>query len=531
MKKDLHSILDELTPEELDTLPEELFQAEALDDMTFRRIQNAVAEQTGLSVKSTDTHTTHASKKLWRTFAAAACIILLLGVGVGSYTYAADKKEYKNALEFFYEHDLSTNGLTQNEIKEVYRDFYTYSFSDDLTTKVLLNSRQDLIPGYEITSDVAEQEDPLPTTSVSNCRTPIYYEYDSVFVPVEGEEYNEFVNCTFAKYKDGEKLWEVSFDDFSIEGYYGDTEFDGDPVLVYGREMSDSTDGYDVAKLVALAPDGTILWKVVQDNTSSFDQILEVLIAPDGSYIAFGRSGHTNLCINKYTKDGVPIYTAVHEVGDHKIANVTPSETGYLIQLFSYVTLEYSRVIKVDFEGNLLGDFRYDSEECDFYISDLCEHNGTVYISGYSTPKAPDYKDFYKRNILVLRETLWEAEDSEEGLSDEERTALFRENFTAVLLACEPNSGTPKEFYSVKGSLGDEVYVNNGSVCWFTKDIIASSYAPQVTELIGNVYHVVSGSRYSATCQFYANIFNKDGTFKERKQLDLMTELRWGNWD
>lgn len=50
MKKDLYEILDTLTPEELDTLPEELFQAETLDDATLKSIQTAVAEKTGVTL-------------------------------------------------------------------------------------------------------------------------------------------------------------------------------------------------------------------------------------------------------------------------------------------------------------------------------------------------------------------------------------------------------------------------------------------------------------------------------------------------
>ena len=84
-----------------------------------------------------------------------------------------------------------------------------------------------------------------------------------------------------------------------------------------------------------------------------------------------------------------------------------------------------------------------------------------------------------RREIFMLR-----AELSGKIInSHEELLDMFRDNFTAVLLACESGSGSPKEFYSVTGSLGDEVYVSNGSVCWFTKDIIASSYLTALSSL------------------------------------------------
>lgn len=42
-------------------------------------------------------------------------------------------------------------------------------------------------------------------------------------------------------------------------------------------------------------------------------------------------------------------------------------------------------------------------------------------------------------------------------ISDKELTKLVRDNYTAMLLVCNPESGEPKTFYSVKGSLGGEL--------------------------------------------------------------------------
>lgn len=539
MKKELHKILDALMPDELDALPEEVFQADVPDAVTLRRIEHAVEEKTGLSLNSSSwtAASTAAAKerkrqkktvsgKLWHTVAAAACILLFIGTSVTTYTLASDKKEYKNALAFFHEHNLSSENLTKNEIREVYRDFYTNSFSSDLTTQVLLNSRQDLLAGYEITGAASEHDTSLPGASVENYKTPIYYEYNSVYAPVDGQSSNEFQESRFAKYKNGEKLWEISFDEFSINGYYGDTEFDGSPVLVYGTEPHTDANGRS-ARIVSLDTNGTVLWEAVQSTDNSLYQIFKVLSDAEGSYLVFSRSGYDRLCVNKYTKDGAAVFATEHEVGHHAIENVTPSETGYLVHLSSYITLDYSRIIKLDLEGNLVSDIRYESEECDFYISDLCEYHGAVYISGYSTPKAPaDYTNSSNRNIITLMLTLWESIPKGETLSAEALTTLFREQFTAVLLICEPGSGTPKEFYSVPGSLGDEVYLNNGSVCWFTKDIISGTYSAEPFEIDGEVLGSIN-PRYTAVCRFYANIFNKDGSFQEQKKLDLMTELHW----
>lgn len=560
MKKDLYEILDTLTPEELDTLPEDVFQAEKLDDATLKSIQTAVAEKTGVTLgtkkytenknASTETGITAPVRKTARrtsvTFrrllAAAACAALLVGVGAGAYAYAAARKEYKNALTFFYENDLSTEGLTRNEIKEVYRDFYSLSFTNDLTTDVLLNSRPDVIRGYEITGDDAEWDTTLPETSISDYKTPVYYEYEKLYTPIEGtynpltQAYQEsFDKSIFTKYHNGEKVWEVSFTDININGFYGDPVSETEPVLVYGiQQNSDYKD--KIAMLILLDADGNVLWKTLQNNSTGFDTIYKALCNPDGSYTTFGRCSvgdevGDHICVNKYSKDGKPVFANVLDIKDRTIEHVALTDSGYLISLSSYIVVDFSHVLKLDFDGNLVGDFRYESEGCDFYIADFCEHNGTVYISGYATPKAPnDYRNYLMRDLYSLRIKLSSFEHRDKyihnSFTKEELLAMFREHFTAVLLVCGPDAGTPQEFYSVAGSLGDEVYVTGDSVCWFTKDIIDSSFSATIeVDSMGGV--TTTDEKYAILCRFYANIFNADGTFKEQKKLDLMTERRW----
>lgn len=543
MKKNLHDILDTLTPEELDTLPEEVFQTEPLDDVTLKRIQNVVEESTGLSLGTNNAHPSakRGAKGFRRILAAAACIALLISAGAGVYAYAAAKREYKNALTFFYEQNLSTEGLTKNEIKEVYRDFYSHSFSSDLTTDVLLNSRSDVVRGFEITGDNTEWDTTLPETSLSEYKTPVYYEYENLYTPIEDtgvpktQAYKEnFNKSVFTKYRNDEKVWEVSFTDFSINGYYGDPESETEPVLVYGTEPNTTGVEDGVATLIALDADGNILWKTTQNNVTGYDRIDTILPHPDGSYTTFGRYFKDNsfsLTVNKYDKNGIQIFANVIDIKDHIIQNATLTDSGYLVHLTSYVTIEFSRILNLDSEGNLLGDFRYESEENDFFVSDICEHNGSVYISGYATPKAPEnHKNPLMRDLYSLRKKLSSFENRDKYINNsftkEELLSMFREQFTAVLLVCGPDAGTLQEFYSVAGSLGDEVYVAGDSVCWFAKDIIDSSYSATIkVDSMGGI--TTTNPEYIVLCRFYANIFNSDGTFKEQKKLDLMTERHW----
>ena len=443
------------------------------------------------------------------------------------------------------EQALSDAGLTKNEIKEVYRDFYSQSFTNDLTTDVLLNSRPDVIRGYEISGDASEWDATLPETSISDYKTPLYYEYEVLYTPIEDtlnpqtQTYKErFDKSIFTKYRNGEKVWEVSFTDFSINGYYGDPESETEPILVYGTVPYTADIDDSVATLLALDADGNLLWKVIQNNATGYDRIDKILSHPDGSHTAFGRCGYTGdnfdnaLTVNKYDKNGTQLFANTIDIRDHVIQNVALTGSGYLVHLSSYVTIEYSRILMLDSEGNLLRDFRYESEENDFFISDLCEYNGTVYISGYSTPKAPEeYRNYMMRDLYAIVDNIHSFDNRDKYVNNsftkEELLSMFRDQFTAVLLVCGPDAGTPQEFYSVAGSLGDEVYVTGDSVCWFTNDIIDSSYSATV-EVDSMGWVTTTNPKYAVLCRFYANIFNADGTFKEQKKLDLMTERHWG---
>ena len=84
----------------------------------------------------------------------AACFILLTFIVF----FAVDVKEYNDAVDFFNEHSLSTEGLERGEIKAVYTDITTKSFSYAKTAEVIKNSlSSDQIEGYEVI-----QENPTP---------------------------------------------------------------------------------------------------------------------------------------------------------------------------------------------------------------------------------------------------------------------------------------------------------------------------------------------------------------------------------
>ena len=100
------------------------------------------------------------SQRFKKIAATAACFVLILSVSFGAYSYAAEAKEYKAAIQFFSDYGLSADGLTRGEIKEIYRDVTTKSFSYVKTAEVIQESiSTNTVGGYEISSGTLTPED------------------------------------------------------------------------------------------------------------------------------------------------------------------------------------------------------------------------------------------------------------------------------------------------------------------------------------------------------------------------------------
>ena len=152
MKKRLDDLFDEASAKELDVVMENKDFSAPLDDDVLARIEKQTLEKSGLA-------TPKAKKRfVKRALLLAATFALLLAVALGAVACAAEQKEYRKALAFFEEHNLSTEGLTRGEIKKVYRDItlrrFTYSKTAEVIEKSVWSQH---LEGVEIL-----QNDPTP---------------------------------------------------------------------------------------------------------------------------------------------------------------------------------------------------------------------------------------------------------------------------------------------------------------------------------------------------------------------------------
>ena len=154
--------------------------------------------------------------------------------------------------------------------------------------------------------------------------------------------------------------------------------------------------------------------------------------------------------------------------------------------------------MKLSRDGGTLDTFIYEGEDCDYTITDMIEFGGRVYLSAYAVPKQTDRGGRYEiADILayLFDNNIWE-------ISSEELTPMVRDNYTAVLLLCDPEGGAPETFYSVKGSLGGKLAINNtGELAWDVESVVDTFFSP-----------ATSSFTIGGTCQVFRYTFDEAGT-------------------
>lgn len=431
----------------------------------------------------------------WGTI--AACMVLVLSVCFGSFAVVAEAKEYKAAVQFFNDYGMSTEGLTRGEIKEVYRDITTKSFTYSKTAEVIRNSiSSDNIGGYEIVQDNPTPEDIENLWNYKNytggfigaTQTGVHYKYHSEYKEDESLGLEVHDKSYLEKYDGDNLLWSVSISDFWIEDY--STVSDG--VIAYGRTDTWSSTQISHAWMAKIDLDGNLVWKHMLNNGFDDEYIASVLENADGSYAVISRGDLKYFCLSQYTVDGKETYFHKTEVGNYGIWNAARFEDGYMVQLGSYMTNEHAKIVKVDREGNITESFSYGDEDSYYYITDMIEYNGNIYLSAYAVPRLANedqsaggrYEIAGVLNYL-FDNNIWE-------ISSDELTPMVRDNYTAMLLVCEPNAGKPQEYYSVNGSLGGKLSVSDtGNLLWDVESITSTFFSPATSSFtIGGTSYV-----------------------------------------
>ena len=448
-------------------------------------------------------------------FAVAACIVLAVCIAVGVPALRAEAQEYADALAFFQANGLSTEGLTRAEIKAVYKDITTESFTYSKTGQVIQNSlTQEQIEGFEILQQELKPEDVENLWNYKQC--------GSWFVPYDRPKYQWHVypNISayyFEKKEDGEVVWQV------------DTPFRGerhcevtDGVLVYGTNQY--RDGKNVLKtegwIAKIDHDGNLLW--VEQLKNGFDREIpdDVLENADGTYTLFSRGELEYLCVSRYDSDGQRIDYKQTYMGYFGVGQVAHYDGGYLLQVGTSSTTESVSFIRVDQQGNVTDGFSHSDPEYVYRIQDMVEHGGKVYISAYTVPRPETFPELMGTPFFGLRQEVDRVQDKiqDYGLQwqDAPVAKLLRDNYRAVLLICDPkNGGKLETFYTINGSLGsDLILTTDGDLIWETESIFDAIYT------VNTSAHSIVGQ-----CCVYQYFFDEGGKLFSMGKTDRVTEF------
>ncbi len=420
---------------------------------------------------------------------------MVLVIGFAGAAFAAEAKEYNTAVEFFEDNGLPMEGLSRSDLKAVYRDITTERFTYDKTAEVI----RKVVPGLEIS-----QREPTPEELAAMWEQNVWrsaqpeagigYQVETRWKLNEALGFDVLDKSILECYRDGDLLWTAEFPDF----YIADSVFTTAGTAVWGHNDIWSGEQPVYSSVARVDGAGNVLWQRQLDHGFEREYIAAVVDNGDGTWAVVSRGDFEYLCLSQYDTDGNELSNYVTEVGNCVICNVVCLGDGYLVQLGNNTGGENTRLVKLNREGNLLDTFTYQGEDCDYIITDMIEFGGRVYLSAYAVPKQTDEGGRHEiANILdyVLDKDNWE-------ISSEELTPVVRDNYTAVLLLCDPKGGAPETFYSVKGSLGGKLSVNDaGELAWDVESIVNTFFSPAA-----NSFNI------GGACQVFCYTFDYAGT-------------------
>jgi len=434
----------------------------------------------------------------------AACIALLVCVCFGLYA-CAEIEEYNDAVEFFDEYDLSTEGLTRGEIKAVYRDIITESFTYTKTAEVIEKS-QSRIPGYEI---LQKNTLPDPSTPIGDSDGRIWVNSAIHSDTVRYAIRNASIRHSYIeKYNQDQLDWQIM-----VDCAYPGCSVVSDGIIVFGTSLTYYGKQPYNAWIAKYDTDGNRLWMRELDHGFDKEEVAFVFENADGSYGVISRGFYDHLCVSQYSADGTELFYKVTEVGNYGIWNAARLGDGYLVQLGSYVNNEHAKIVKIDAQGNITDSYSYGEEDAYYFITDMIEFDGKVYLSAYAVPKPEDEsRDAGGRHDIAVVLNYLDDNDIWE-IPSEELTPIVRENNTAILLVCDPDSGEPEEFYSVEGSIGSKLAISEtGTLLWDVESITDTYYSPYTSA------YTIGGS-----CQIYRYSFSDTGTLIRQEKTGETT--------
>ncbi|MBR6768228.1 MAG: hypothetical protein IKM34_01925 [Clostridia bacterium] len=465
MKKRLDDLFDEASAKELDVVMENKDFSAPLDDDVLARIEKQTLEKSGLA-------TPKAKKRfVKRALLLAATFALLLAVALGAVACAAEQKEYRKALAFFEEHNLSTEGLTRGEIKKVYRDItlrrFTYSKTAEVIEKSVWSQH---LEGVEIL-----QNDPTPEEiediwerlkeNVGSGYAVISAEADNgIRYETLRDETSDFIEC----YEADQLRWSFELTLKSercialhslADGLIAENQYD--EILANGRKETKH-------RIVRINSQGDVLWDYVTDE-SKIERSVDCFDDDDGCVTVLfetwevenGR-GASYFNVKRFDAGGNLSVAYRNDLGG-TIKKASRRDGGYLLLVSDGLA---SYIVTTDISGRIIDQFGYSDGDRNYEIRDVIEYDGKIYFTADVMPKkGAAYREYARKTF-------------KDGGTDEKLLKLVRDHYTAALMVCDPSDGVPRECYTQKGAETGALSINEADVLvWDVKSIVTVSYA------------------------------------------------------
>ena len=146
-------------------------------------------------------------------FVSIVLIMFISIIGLSTYAIKVEAQEYQNAVDFFEANELSLDGLTRYEIKEIYKDITTNKFEYKKTGEVIVESIKIKVPGYSIEINNASSNELISVWELwDDIRKNKTNEFKSISYDYTSKSKNEDGTYTYVFRKYNEEVEEWSID-------------------------------------------------------------------------------------------------------------------------------------------------------------------------------------------------------------------------------------------------------------------------------------------------------------------------------
>ena len=145
----------------------------------------------------------------------------------------------------------------------------------------------------------------------------------------------------------------------------------------------------------------------------------------------------------------------------------------------------------------------------------MIEYDGKVYLSAYAvTLSDSGIYDSYRGEIWDILDYVFRKDQND--VSDDVVLSMLKDQYTATLLVCDPDEGTPHTFYSVKSSFGGPLSLNaEGKLEWDVQSLVSAYFSP-----------MTSSFTIGGTCRVYRYTFDENGALKSRTDTNETANFR-----